>query len=117
VKTKHFPVINPFLCSNSVLKVAREVSADTRNQPKDDQICEDEEDDDGANDHQVKRGKNNLCECHNKGIKPITRKLLIKFVRRTQYSRLSETYLKTPRLNLRMTTPVRMRTLMTRPSA
>ena len=77
--------------------VAREVAADTKNQPKDDHICEDEDNDDGANnDHQVKRVKNNSCECYNEGIKLITRKLLIKFLRRAQDSRLSETYLKTP---------------------
>jgi hypothetical protein len=58
VKTKHFLIINPILCRNSVLKVAREVAADTKNQPKDDHICEDEDEDDVVNnDHQVRRGK------------------------------------------------------------
>ena len=58
MKTKHFLVINPFLCKNSVLKVAREVAADTKNQPKEDHICEDEDEDDVANnDHQVRQCK------------------------------------------------------------
>ena len=56
MKTEHFLIINPILCRNSVLKVDREVAADTKNQPKDDNICEDE-DDVVNNDHQVRQGK------------------------------------------------------------
>ena len=58
MKTEHYFIINPILRKNSVLKVAREVSADAANQPKDDHICEDEDEDDVVNDdHQVRRGK------------------------------------------------------------
>jgi hypothetical protein len=53
VKTEHYFIINPILRRNSVLKVAREVSVDTMNQPKDDHICEDEDVDDEANDHEL----------------------------------------------------------------
>ena len=56
MKTKHYLIINPILCINSVLKVAREVAADAKKQPKDDHICNDE--DDVANDdQQVRRGE------------------------------------------------------------
>ena len=53
MKTKHYFIINPILCRNSVLKVAREVAADAMNQPKDDHICEDEDIDDEADDHEL----------------------------------------------------------------
>ena len=46
-------IIYPILRRNSVLKVAREVSADAMKQPKDDQICKDEDVDDEANDHEL----------------------------------------------------------------
>ena len=51
--TEHYVIINPILRRNSVLKVAREVSADAMKQPKDDHICEDEDIDDEDDDHEL----------------------------------------------------------------
>ena len=48
MKTKHFPVINTFLCSNSVLKVSRDLSENPMTYPEDDHTCEDEDIDDKA---------------------------------------------------------------------
>ena len=48
MKTKHFPVINTFLCSNSVLKVSRDLSEDPMTYPEDDHTREDEDIDDKA---------------------------------------------------------------------
>ena len=57
--TVHYVIINPILRRNSVLKVAREVSADAMKQPKDDLIYEDENIDDEDDNHElsIRRGK------------------------------------------------------------
>ena len=52
--TEHYVTINPILHRKSVLKVAREVSADAMIQPKDDHICEDEDVDDENNAHELR---------------------------------------------------------------
>ena len=57
--TVHYVIINPILRRNSVLKVAREVSADAIEQPNDDHICKDEDvyDEDGDPELSIRLGK------------------------------------------------------------